>query len=322
MKSSLLPNYHPKSKTLMKKLCFTLGLFFCSYQLMAQPPATTAAGYYFATAPNYPLADIHDGTQVIGPNQELVATITLDMGFNFNFAGTNYDHFSVSSSGTFGLGNTPVSPIFYEPGPGPLSSFYVFPVFSPWSDELTTANNGGVSYKILTVNNLKKLVIEWRVRSSEDQSTPNYNKTFQVWLSEGSDRIQYVYGTSPTRDENSFVAIAKSVTDYLTVNASNHTVQNTSNNTWPGAGRTYVFSASAISPLPAPIYVQGGTITNTNCFGAANGSISIGTISGGDGNYTINWNGPNGFTASGSTISNLSPGDYYFTITDGIVMIH
>ncbi len=303
----------------MKKFHLAFAILFFSYHAIAQSPATTATGYFFATNSNYSLANMAGGIPVIGPGLENVATITFDMGFNFNFAGTDYNRFSVSSAGTMGLGITPVSPIFYEPGNTILNPFYTFPLFSPWSDELTTATNGGVSYKILTVNNLKKLVIEWRVRASTDEDTAHiYNKTFQVWLYEGSNRIQYVYGNSDVRAENSYIAIAKSISDYKVVNAGNHTIAMTSNNSWPGAGRTYIFSPVEIIPGALPIFLgEDGSTVNINCFGSVNGSITLGTISGGDGNYNINWNGPNGFTASGTTINNLGAGVYNFTITDG-----
>ncbi len=303
----------------MKKFQLSVLLFLFAYHLTAQaPPATTAAGYYFATGTNYGLVNMAGGTQVIGPNLENVSTITFELGFNFNFAGTSYTRFSIGSSGIFGLGNTPVSPIYYEPRNSILAPYYVFPLFSPWSDELTTAANGGVSYKLVTNNNIKKLVIEWRLKASSDDATNNYNKTFQAWIVEGSNRIQYVYGNSPVRDENSYIGFAKSNPDYKLVNSSNHTITQYSNNAWPGAGRSYLFSPVEIIAMPLPILLdEGGNSVNVNCFGASNGSVTLGNISGGDGNYTISWSGPNGFTASGSTINNLAAGVYLFTIGDG-----
>jgi hypothetical protein len=51
---------------------------------------------------------------------------------------------------------------------------------------------------------------------------------------------------------------------------------------------------------------------NITCFGAANGSIEA-LVSGGDQNYTYEWN--NG--ASSASISNLLSGQYTLTVTDG-----
>ena len=61
-------------------------------------------------------------------------------------------------------------------------------------------------------------------------------------------------------------------------------------------------------------------VTNNTCFGINNASIST-AITGGvpfpSGNpYLINWSGPNGFTSTASTITNLQPGTYSITVDD------
>lgn len=59
-------------------------------------------------------------------------------------------------------------------------------------------------------------------------------------------------------------------------------------------------------------------ITNENIVdpvGISDGSISI-TASGGTGTLTYSWSGPNGYTAQGTSISNLVPGYYTLTVTD------
>ncbi|GEL11532.1 gliding motility-associated C-terminal domain-containing protein [Flavobacterium glycines] len=61
-------------------------------------------------------------------------------------------------------------------------------------------------------------------------------------------------------------------------------------------------------------------INDNKCFGANNASIST-NITGGipftsGAPYTISWVGPNSFTSSATTISNLQPGNYDLTITD------
>ncbi|NNL60109.1 MAG: hypothetical protein HKO72_02095, partial [Flavobacteriaceae bacterium] len=52
------------------------------------------------------------------------------------------------------------------------------------------------------------------------------------------------------------------------------------------------------------------------CYGEATGYFDI-TISGGDGDYTVLWTGPNGFTSTDEDIYDLYAGDYVLTITDG-----
>ncbi len=62
----------------------------------------------------------------------------------------------------------------------------------------------------------------------------------------------------------------------------------------------------------APIIIENEIITQPT---GNNGAISV-TASGGQGNLTFEWTGPNGFTASSASISNLAGGQYTLTITD------
>ncbi len=56
-------------------------------------------------------------------------------------------------------------------------------------------------------------------------------------------------------------------------------------------------------------------ITDISCFNANNGNIST-NIQGGIPPYSITWLGPNGFSSTDSSISDLKPGDYILKITD------
>ncbi len=62
------------------------------------------------------------------------------------------------------------------------------------------------------------------------------------------------------------------------------------------------------------------TITNSNCFASNNGEITT-NITGGNPfinsvPYSVSWTGPNGFTSSLPSISELEPGVYTITVTD------
>jgi large repetitive protein len=52
-----------------------------------------------------------------------------------------------------------------------------------------------------------------------------------------------------------------------------------------------------------------------SCFGANDGRISV-EAQGGNGNFTLNWTGPGGFTASSPVIENLRPGEYTLLVED------
>ncbi len=59
------------------------------------------------------------------------------------------------------------------------------------------------------------------------------------------------------------------------------------------------------------------SITNVDCKGASTGSISI-TISGGSGNYSIDWN--NGTSTNVTSLSNVPAGPYQLKVTDNILL--
>ncbi len=57
-------------------------------------------------------------------------------------------------------------------------------------------------------------------------------------------------------------------------------------------------------------------ISLAGCDGQSNGSISVSNFSGGTAPYSVQWSGPNGFTSTATTISNLEAGTYTVTVTD------
>ncbi|WP_310559143.1 PKD domain-containing protein [Flavobacterium sp.] len=81
------------------------------------------------------------------------------------------------------------------------------------------------------------------------------------------------------------------------------------------SGATFSISVTVNPSISNPI-----TLKNSSCFAKNNGSIQT-NITGGipfssGVPYQISWTGPNGFTATDTTISNLAPGAYDLTITD------
>ncbi|NPD48213.1 S-layer family protein, partial [Lentimicrobium sp. S6] len=66
---------------------------------------------------------------------------------------------------------------------------------------------------------------------------------------------------------------------------------------------------------PAPIVITLDGITNVDCNGNSTGVIHM-TVSGGTPDFTYEWVGPDGFTASTESINELFPGDYVLTVTD------
>ncbi|MCI5081559.1 MAG: cohesin domain-containing protein [Saprospiraceae bacterium] len=66
----------------------------------------------------------------------------------------------------------------------------------------------------------------------------------------------------------------------------------------------------------APVIQEPATITNNDCFGDMDGSISI-SVNGGSGDFSYAWSSPAG-VGSVSMIDNLSAGNYTVTVTDNM----
>lgn len=83
-------------------------------------------------------------------------------------------------------------------------------------------------------------------------------------------------------------------------------------------GCTAAASATLVEPAPINIALDPSLFSggfNIACNGDSNGSIAA-SLSGGSGGYTFAWTGPNGFTSTDASISNLSAGTYTLTATD------
>ncbi|MCB9169727.1 MAG: choice-of-anchor L domain-containing protein [Flavobacteriales bacterium] len=79
-------------------------------------------------------------------------------------------------------------------------------------------------------------------------------------------------------------------------------------------------NASATLTEPAPINVSALTASYnggyaTSCAGTADGSIAL-DVSGGAGNFQVQWTGPDAFASNSEDVAGLAPGTYQVTITD------
>lgn len=83
------------------------------------------------------------------------------------------------------------------------------------------------------------------------------------------------------------------------------------------AGNEFCFASAeyTIAPTPEIEVSLAGSPVNVLCFGEETGAINI-NASGGTGELTFAWTGPNGFTSTQQNISNLTAGDYQVRVTD------
>lgn len=271
--------------------------------------------YEFSVANNVVLENMTASITLFGANQSETTSPVLSLPFNFAFNGINYSECTISSDGFMGLGTTPVYNFPYD---FILTTSLTYPIIVPWFDISTTGLNGHV--KLLTKGNAgaRKFIIEWKViRYDAIEVAANYD-VVQVWLYEGSNKIQFVYGSgNPDDFSNSSVGLAAATSSFISINTVGHNISSTENfrnHFWAGNGKSYVFK------LPGTVLddliVSNITSTNLPCNGSNNGSIQLNSITGGDGTYTITWTGPNNFVGTGSSLSNLVAGAYTYTVND------
>jgi gliding motility-associated-like protein len=75
------------------------------------------------------------------------------------------------------------------------------------------------------------------------------------------------------------------------------------------------FTTTSANLLSPPQFTVSNTFTNTSCSTSSDG-IAIENASGGSGALTYSWTGPNSFSASTSSISGVTSGNYTVVVTD------
>lgn len=83
-------------------------------------------------------------------------------------------------------------------------------------------------------------------------------------------------------------------------------------------GCTGSTSIALDTPAPVAISINATSFNggyNISCMGGSNGQATA-SVSGGNGTYSFDWNGPNGFSASTATINGAAAGNYSLTVTD------
>lgn len=246
-------------------------LFLCGAVCSAS--AQTASQYFFKYKTGVALENISSGaTTLFGADADGVVSAALPF-FPFTFAGQQYSSFAVSEDGVVVLGNATYTPYPYDnyfaQSPAIYGQSPAYPVLLPWGEDLFTGQTGSISYKVTGTAPARKLVIQYNIFSAEDggttaEYTTAVTKTFQVWLHEGSNQIQFVYGAiAYDWYASANIGVAASATDFLSVNSLTNTASATEvySNSYgsfspynkgalPGNGASYIFSPMAIAEEP------------------------------------------------------------------------
>lgn len=156
----------------------------------------TATTYAFA-AGTAALEDMSSGTtQIIVPGVDDNASTVTNIGFDFWYDGVRYTQFSCNANGLCRLGATAVSTSFDN---GSATTGFATttnaPKIAPYYDDLWIGTNGKVHTKVVGAAGSRKLVVEWQNMTIPRQTAATTGAgTFQMWLSESTGIIQFVYG--------------------------------------------------------------------------------------------------------------------------------
>ncbi|WP_276133548.1 T9SS type A sorting domain-containing protein [Polluticoccus soli] len=299
----------------MRKLFSYLNLLallvFSSQTLKAQMPST-AAGYAFTTY-NAAYNQLSGGTTIaISSDDKTVSGIPI--GFTFPFTTGNYTTVSVSSNGWLSFNTTTSSGLTNS-----ATDANTFgPMVAPLWDDLSGSPSGVASYQTSGAAPNRVFTVEWR-SWRWNYGSGNNVIAFQVRLFEtGRIEITYNQGPDAPNSPSATIGIAKSGSDYQTLNAptasptSSSSTFTTTISTKPPTGQVYIWDR----PCNAPGSLSAANITNSGA------NISWGAIPASLGyEYIISTSAtPPAYTASGANtttsanvnLSGLASGTTYY----------
>jgi gliding motility-associated-like protein len=232
------------STTSFKKYCAYLTILSFYLFAMLFNGATANAqinNIKFSSAPAT-YSDLSGGTSLIAGGNVAVGAATLKsavtpIGFTFNYQGVDYTQFSAAATGMLQFGSTQVA-VFDNTNI--LTAATPF-VCAAW-DWFTVGTNGGVTYQLSGTAPNQVLTVQWKVTKTANTATA-YN--FQVKLYEGSNKIEFLYGSGAVAAITSTTGLNNSANEHLFVNTFNEAIftsMNITNAAWPTSGNKYVFT--------------------------------------------------------------------------------
>ena len=182
----------------MNKRC--IWTFFVGISLLvasaSRAPATTGGpdsfGYTYvdSNSPGGPVFDWTDiaatGTRTLFNSDDSVVS-NIDLGFFFNFYGTDYSRVTLGNNGIVFSGEG--SGAYVNQPIGDSSAFHGF--IAPFWDDIVTWYNGAVYYQTLGIAPNRMFVVQWQ--DNQHYSSSPSGVTFQAILHEGSNEILFQY---------------------------------------------------------------------------------------------------------------------------------
>ncbi|MFZ1702984.1 MAG: fibronectin type III domain-containing protein [Saprospiraceae bacterium] len=221
-------------------------------------PATSVSSYSFVASTGAGLDPMTGATTIIASSVDDTPSGLNAIGFDFVYDGVTFTDFSVSPDGFVRLGSPAASSQFTNS----ITSTTNIPKLYPYWDDMATGTDGSVRYTVTGTAPNRILVVEWFVTIPRN-TTGAANSTFQAWLYETSNLVEFRYGSMGPGSMSASVGLSGNTpaTNFNCVTVSSNTnstvTANDSNADQPASGRMYSFSP----PVPPPtVYLWSGPV--------------------------------------------------------------
>ncbi len=255
-------------RTNMKKLFFLLGLILT---FSTGSYAQTAAGYAFTRTTGTYSSIAGTGTLIGSLACDDCGAAGIPIGFTFNFCGVSYTTCQVNSNGVVSLSNTGAS--FIVDAANISGAGWLMPM---WADNAGIGGGGSSPacyYQTTGAPGNRVFTVEWADWAVCCFS--DYFMNFQIKLYEGTNRVEYCYGTFVSSPSGT-IGIANSTTDFQTLPSTASPTTNTSFNdyacTLPSSGEILAFAPPCTGTPPAPVLMTGG---GGYCIGGAGVNVGL-----------------------------------------------
>ncbi len=151
-----------------------------------------ARNYAILTTTSGSLTDMSTGTtQLLGANIDDTASGVNNIGFDFYFQGARFTQFAINDNGVLRLGANAQTSTPYQP----LAQAGISIITAYGADQRTHIGDGKVHFKVIGAAPNRILIIEWLNIQSNFNTGGTADLTYQVWLSESTGVIEFVYGS-------------------------------------------------------------------------------------------------------------------------------
>jgi subtilisin-like proprotein convertase family protein len=211
-----------------------------------------ASQYSFSSSTGNSLDPMTGATTIVASNTSSggtgddTPTGGQSIGFSFNYEGTNYTQYSVSPDGWILLGSATATSQFTNSVTSTSNVPKIYPAWDDWA----TGSNGNVKALVTGTAPNRILKIQWFVTIPRALSG-SANSTFQLWLYETTNVIEFRYGTMGTPTDGASGGLTgTTATNYNSLTFSSNTTStssaNNSNLSSPASGRMYTFTPPSL----------------------------------------------------------------------------